>query len=827
MMTHRIPALLLSFLLLPAFFSMTLSAQDQPAKGDFFARKNIRAVRVQQAPKIDGILEDACWQGLPVASDFVEYAPNNGKPSEFTTEIRFAYNDEALYVAAMMYDPAPDSIDHQLGQRDQLEELNTDRMSVDILPYNDGLNMYEFKVSPAGVLSDVKYTAIGQDPAWEAVWECGTKINDKGWVAEFRIPFSSLRFPQVDEQVWGINIWRNVNRLNHWSTWCYVDNKSENIFKYYGELHGMTGISVPLRLSFSPFIASYADKQPEDKNPSYLFKGGMDLKYGLSESYTLDMILIPDFGQVQSDEEVLNLTPFEVKYDENRQFFTEGTELFNKCGIFYSRRVGSQPRDYLRPYYSLKEGEQVSKNPEETRLINATKVSGRNAKGLGIGLFNAMTSNSWAEISDSTGEQKRKFLTQPFTNYNVLVFDQNLPHNSYLTLINTNMSIPDGDYLANVTGMETSLYNKANSFQMIGQACLSQQFAAGSNPVRGHRLMLNGARPRGTLRYSFFRDQTDNHYDPNDMGYLSHRNIAYNEVKLSHFITQPVGKIINSETSLPVDYQTTFEKSLFQDFYAGISNYTTFTSYWSTYFMIESHPLGVHDFYEPRWEGWYYEIPAYTQMSCKINSDSRKRLMGVWSVDLINSPGNKLFTYALSLGARFRFSDRLSLEAQSKFQKENNNTGWADVLLTDPLAEPEIIFGRRDVTTIENVIYAQYIFSPVSAMTLKTRHYWSKAAYLSFHRLGDDGKLYPVDYSTNDMNFNVLTIDLAYRWHFAPGSELSLVWKNSIHVSNGAPEPDYWTSFSHTIREPQANSLSVKAIYYIDYLKVRSKLIRK
>jgi len=156
-----------------------------------------------------------------------------------------------------------------------------------------------------------------------------------------------------------------------------------------------------VRLSFSPYISGYAEKTPENKNWSYFLRGGLDLRYGINESYTLDMMLIPDFGQVQSDDQILNLTPFEVRYDERRQFFTEATEMFNKCGIFYTRRIGSMPRNYSAPYDSLKANEKVTTNPDETRIINATKISGRNSKGFGVGFFNAMTTNTWGTVQDT------------------------------------------------------------------------------------------------------------------------------------------------------------------------------------------------------------------------------------------------------------------------------------------------------------------------------------------------------------------------------------------------------------------------------------------
>ena len=195
------------------------------------ARKNIEAVRISVPPKIDGHPDEAIWKTAPVASDFVEYSPRSGTLPLVRTEIRFAYDDMALYILAVMYDPSPDSICREMGRRDQIEQLNTDYISFDILPYNDGLNMYEFKVSPANLQNDCKYSAIGQDITWDAVWESAAITTDSAWITEVKIPYSALRFPKIPEQVWGINMWRNFQRHHEYSTWSWVDNKSQDIFR--------------------------------------------------------------------------------------------------------------------------------------------------------------------------------------------------------------------------------------------------------------------------------------------------------------------------------------------------------------------------------------------------------------------------------------------------------------------------------------------------------------------------------------------------------------------------------------------------------------------
>jgi hypothetical protein len=260
------------------------------------AKKSIKAIRIATPPKIDATLNEPFWSECPVADKFVVYSPGNGTQPRYPSEIRFAYDDLALYISAVLFDDHPDSICKELGKRDQVEALNTDYISFDILPYNDQLNMYEFKVTPGNLQNDCKYTAVGVDPNWNAVWESAAKILDSCWVAEIKIPWSALRFPKVDKQVWGINMWRNFHRKQEFSTWTFVNNQTDEIFKYYGTLTGIDSIQPPLRLSLSPYLSGYVTKDPQ-QDWSYFIRGGLDLRYGINESYTLDMMLIPDFGR--------------------------------------------------------------------------------------------------------------------------------------------------------------------------------------------------------------------------------------------------------------------------------------------------------------------------------------------------------------------------------------------------------------------------------------------------------------------------------------------------------------------------------------------------
>ncbi len=822
----RLLSLFLATLILFTLSGARAGNTDRKLDSLSLARKDIRAVRTTVAPRIDGIMNDLVWQSAPAAGDFVEYAPRSATLPALPSAIRFAYDDLALYIFAVMYDPQPDSICRELGRRDQIESLNTDYISFDILPYNDGLNMYEFKVSPANLQNDCKYSATGQDISWDAVWESATAITDTAWTVEVKIPWSALRFPRTDEQVWGINMWRNIHRYHEYSTWSWVDNQSQDIFRYYGTLSGIRSVKPPVRLSFSPYISGYADKIPEVGNWSYIFRGGLDLRYGINESYTLDMMLIPDFGQVQSDDKVLNLTPFEIRYDEKRQFFTEATELFNKCEIFYTRRVGSTPRDFFKAY-DTRENEKVTRNPDQTRIINATKISGRNSKGLAFGFFNAMTTQTRATLQDTLTGDSRKVVTQPFTNYNVMVVDQNLKNNSYVTLINTNLWIPDHGYSANVTGMETTLKNRKNTFQVFGRFNLSQKYLRHGKPDLGHQYTVALSKPGGKFQYQVLRQETGNTYDPNDMGFLQYNNETYNRLRLSWYDYDPKGKVINSQSDLQVLYLTRYRPYEFKTLEANVGSMITFVKYWTTYFYAAIQPSGYNDFYEPREWGRVYKMPLNYTFSWNFASDARKPFRYHHNMGFLNSPENRNFSFWFGLTPRVRFSDRLSVTLDMQYQKDLNSFGWVG---TDAGTEPisTIYFGRRDLQTVSNVLNAKYIFSTKASLSLRARHYWSQARYFSFYTLEDHGSLAPSDFSGDmNINFNIFTADLQFVWYFAPGSEMSLMWKNVISQVGKDMEVNYFNDLALTMSSPQANSFSIRVLYYLDYLYLKKAFSKK
>ena len=332
--------------------------------------KSVNAIRTLVAPKIDGLLDDSCWASADIADGFIQRDLHPGLPSEQKTEVRILYDNVAIYVNAHCYDTSPDSILRELSTRDS--EANAETFGVFFDTYDDDINAFGFFVTSAGTQIDARYSDNGQDFNWNAVWMSAVKINKTGWDIELKIPYSALRFSKLDIQKWGLNIIRKVRRIRETSFWNSVDPKINALVRQFGHLEGLRNLKPPVRLSLTPYVAGIMNHYPYNdanvKDLTYNASGGMDVKYGLSDAFTLDMTLVPDFSQVQSDNQVLNLSPFEVQFQERRPFFTEGTELFNKGDLFYSRRVGGLPLNYNSVNSKLMDGEKVINNPSQTQL---------------------------------------------------------------------------------------------------------------------------------------------------------------------------------------------------------------------------------------------------------------------------------------------------------------------------------------------------------------------------------------------------------------------------------------------------------------------------
>lgn len=805
-------------------FYLIFAQQLLLAQGE---HKNIEAVRSNTAPKIDGVLEET-WLQAPAAKDWVMMEPRNfEKEREHQkSEIRFLYNDKALYVGAMFYDNAPDSILLEFSKRDEGNK-NCDWFGVWISPYNDAQNDFMFALTAAGVQLDSRSSGDNSDSNWDAVWNSAVNINEKGWSAEMEIPYSALRIPNTDVQEWGINMGREIRRYRENYSWNPIDITNSNYSSQAGVLRGIKNIDTPLRLSFMPYLSTYLDHKAGTTNTS--INGGLDLKYGINESFTLDMTLIPDFGQTVFDDEILNISPFEIRHNENRSFFTEGTELFNKSNLFYSRRIGASPSQYPE----MDSTEYISEIPANVQLLNATKVSGRNVNGLGIGVFNALTEKTFATIVDSLTGEERQVVVEPLSNYNVLVLDQILNNNSYITFTNTNVIRTGEARDANVEKLQVQIGTKDNSYTFYGDLSFSHIFE--DNAVEtGHASFLLFEKSSGNFRYMIAQNIESDKYQINDLGFLYNNNEFKHHGELSYHIFKPKGKLRKADFELGFSREMLYKPNKYVSTEIDLDSRIHLTNYFSSGISLEQSIGTTYDYFEARTDDWtnVFHIGPKTDLFWWNSTDYRKRFAGDLGFGYEAIPEFNAKSYHIRFSPRFRVNDHIFMTYVISHKLEHNNRGRLlddsyDVVMDENDA---LLFTRRNQKTITNVYQASAIINNKLSLDIKLRHYWSVLKQKEAFHL-DKGELIANDFALEDsdgnmlydINYNTWNIDFNCIWRFAPGSELNLQWKNAIKNAHGDAFLNPRQNLNKLFEEDQGNSISLKLVYYLDYLYLTSK----
>ncbi|MEJ6777106.1 MAG: DUF5916 domain-containing protein [Crocinitomicaceae bacterium] len=779
--------------------------------------------------KIDGELKEPHWKEADIVSNFIVNSPVYGGASEFISEIRLYYDSEAIYVGGILKDPSPDSVSYSLSQRDQVGNADWVRISID--PYGNNVNAFTFAVTAAGVEIDGLESIKSTDYLWNAVWKSATVKHIEGWSFEMRIPFSAIRFPNKEVQDWNLNFWRQVRRVREVSTWNAVDPNVFGEITQSGKLEGVKGIKSPIRLSFTPYATSYLVNSYDNSKAKQTWKsrlaGGMDLKYGLNDAFTLDMTLIPDFGQTASDNEVLNLGPFEVYYNENRPFFLEGTDLFNIGGVFYTRRIGGQPYNYESVYSDLDKGkgERVIRNAQQAPLINGTKVSGRTNKGLGIGIFNALEGRVEAIIEDSNGVH-RNIETNPLTNYNVFVLSQNLKNNSTVSLVNTNVMRSGRAHDANVTAGTVDLYTFDGKYRISSNLKVSSIFR--DKPEYGHALSSGIRKVAGTWRYGFSYGEESDKFNPNDLGFLYNNNSRFYDVDISWNDFKPTKHFYRRSAFLSFQYEELYKPQLFS--YLNVNTYLAGLHKKQLYTRITANinPFGSVDHFESRQFGKEVKFNPNVMLKWFFTSDYSKRFALDGDFWFKKFFGRKQYGTGIYISPRFRVSDRMFLVWETRLEFIKKDYGF--VASKEESYEDVILIGFRDRDVVVNKLSTEFSFTKRMGFDLQFRHYWQQVDYINFATLQDDASMVVNEYnpledsgeSAHNTSYNAFTLDLNYRWVFMPGSELRIVYKNNIFHSKTDLDASYFRTFDSLFDEPQVNSISMKLLFYIDAIYFRS-----
>ncbi|MDD2985174.1 DUF5916 domain-containing protein [Flavobacterium sp.] len=780
------------------------------AQTAFSQKKTANAKRTAENILIDGKLNETAWDNVPVANEFICFEPDNGalEQENQKTEIKIIYTDNAVYIGAVLYDNQPHKIDKEITQRDNFG--TSDIFGVFLNGFNDGQQDFRFLVTASGVQLDCLATENGEDYSWDAIWNSEVRITDTGWIVEMEIPYAALRFSKNQIQTWGLNFFREIKRNRYSYTWNPIDRAKGATINQAGILEGITNINTPTRLFFIPYTSGYVESVNNETTSTG--KVGMDIKYGLNDSFTLDAILIPDFGQTAFDNVELNLGPFEQQFNENRPFFTEGTDLFSKGDLVYSRRIGGPPASYP----NTGENETVTEYPNTVDLINAVKISGRTADGLGIGFLNAATQKTYATIKNTETNEVRKELVEPFTNYNVLVFDQRFNQNSSVSFINTNVS-RFGDFRdANVTGLVYDINTKGNKFNVSGDLEMSSIYD--DEKPNGYTAYLNLGKTFGKYRYSLATKYVSKDFDPNDLGINFVTNYHNLYANFNYRIINPT-KWYNSfriNTNYYVEIENTTGKLQDNWINANVNSSTVKNDYFGYGFLIS--PVVTYNFYEPRVPGRYLAVPATGNAFIFFSSNYNRR----FAIDI--EPSFRYFdqenrrNYDLFVSPRYRFNDKFTLIYNVNVSKQNSDIGWVDQV------GENIILAERDRFTFTNGFSGKYALNNKMTLNLTSRYYWSYAENKKFHTLQDDGTfiINPNYTADKDSNFTIWNFDVSYSWWFAPGSQITALYRNNAQLFSNNIDKNFGSNLDTFLDDDLNHIISISLRYFIDYNKAKN-----
>ena len=775
-------------------------------------KKSVSTKKTAENISIDAELNEESWKNAEIATDFVSLEPKNGTPipEEFKTEVKILYSDDAIYIGAALYDPNPEKILKELVERDNIG--TSDFFGVFINGYNDGQQEFRFFVTAANGQIDTNFTSSeGEDGSWNAIWESNAKITDFGYVIEMKIPYAALRFPEQEQQTWGLNFFREVRRERQKYTWSPIDNKIGAISQQAGILTGIEKIKTPTRLFLIPYSSFYLSGSEAQKTKGEL-KGGLDVKYGINDAFTLDAILVPDFGQTKFDNVILNLGPFEQQFNENRPFFTEGTDLFSKGNLLYSRRIGATPNLDL----NLDENERILEMPSAINLLNALKISGRDKDGLGIGFLNAITERTTATAYNEITNNSREVVISPLTNYNVTVFDQRFNQNSSVTFINTNVT-RDGSFRdANVSGLLFNLNNKDNSYNLSGEVKTSSIYDEKSS--NGLNTSLYFADTNGKFRYSFGGNYVSKDYQVNDLGINFRTNYYSFSGNTSYRILNP-NKTFNT---FRVNLNSYFEfYTPTNQIQASNLNVNLNSTNKKNHFFgggINFNPFKNYDYYEPRVTDRFFVNPENIGGWFYFSSNYNNKFAIDFEPFLTHVINENRYESGVNISPRYRFSDKFSLVYSFNYFKLKNDIGWID------FENSNIIFARRDRDTYTNSITSKFSISSEMNFNLSVRHYWSLAENNKINNLNEDGSLSTnTTYTGNrNSNFSTWNLDLSYSWWFAPGSQMSILYRNNASTFERQINKDFGSNFSNLFEDNLNHVLSVSVRYFIDYNQAKN-----
>ncbi len=734
--------------------------------------KVAQALRTDNPPIIDGDLSDDCWQSCPVTEDFIQSSPVEGaKPSQ-STRVRFVYDDEALYLSFNCLDDNPSLIVANTGRRDNSNQSDVIYFAFD--SRHDHLSSYVFGLSAAGTQLDIFLSGDNNDDSsWDAVWESGLRIHEKGWSGEMRLPFGVFRFVEKEEMVWGLLVKREIPRLHEEIEWMPMKEGEQGLVSRAGHLIGLEDIHTRHALERLPYLATSYHTEPGEE-VDWRFRAGGDFKWGLSSHVTLNATVNPDFAQVEADPAELNLTAFETFFPEKRPFFIEGRDIFATnpyLNAFHSRRIGREPQRF-----DLEDGDEVLEWPSNTTILGAAKITGKTDNGATFGILSALTDEEFAQVLDED-EQERNRLVEPMSHYFVgNVAKESLEGRHRIRLMATSI-LRRNDYASSSFSFGNS-WRSQNGFQSSGQTIVGSRVIEDHEEIGGMGWNLwydGGGR---NVKFGVWTHNVDPTLELNDLGYLNRNAYRSNGIWMKLEAFKPHGPFRTLETHLELNYDTSWNWNKLDH---GLRLETDFElkNFWA--FGLET---GLQNQHYDDWETWDSDGnqgPLTLRRGnvwgvLWVHSPQRQKLFGLWRliVQEFNDGGGGFRT---SGELAWRLGEKMNLSVEPQWRHVTQDAQFVEEI------DGDYIFAELEQRSLD--ITARFNFSFSNKLTLET-YLQPFMAWGDYERyrvlLAEGGRDFTLSTHGDpgyDFTMESLNLNAVFRWEYRPGSTLYLVWARS------------------------------------------------
>ncbi len=779
-------------------------------------------------PKIDGLLDDDIWSLGEWQGSFTQQQPVGNVPATEKTWIKILYDRSSLFVAIVCEDSEPEKIRDIFTRRDGFGGEVT---GIALDSYFDKRTAFEFNVSAAGQKMDLKHLGDYQwDFNWNGVWDGASSVNDSAWIAEMRIPFSQLRYADQEEHIWGMHVWRWNSRKHEEDQWQFIPLEAPAMVYLFGELHGIKNIRQSRQVEFLPYASAGYDL-PGDAPGLFLPNAGLNAKVGISSDFTLDLSINPDYGQVEADPSVLNLSSFETFYDEKRPFFMEGNEIFDfGLGgdiLYYSRRIGSSPR-----YPGDLDGREVSEVPRNTTILGAVKFTGKTSKGLSLGVVNGLSAPEYGRLEETT-EEGRALRVAPLSNYFATRVKRDFSEGNTVvggmfSLVNRratdsilNTLLPTAAFSG---GLDLLHYWKnknyyfqvksiASQLQGSREAILGKQLShihqfqrpdadylevdSTREQLGGHGGLIELGKKGGNFNFNLTGQYRSPGLNLNDMGYLRQSDFFGQGAEISYKMNEPGLWVRNYVINFGQEARWSLGGENIQN-RAGVDFLVKSIRNW-TYQVQYFHDFSHLDTRELR-GGPAIRVDGEHQSGFSISSDYAKDFSGGFGAHA-NSYNVKGSHQEMIHGSltwlpvrKIKLSARASLNVLKYHQHYVN-------------AQPEDIggnylVGQIDRQTTSLTFRAEVFFTPEMSLQYYGSPYYSVGSFDEFSRVNQAGskeidqRLEAIDaaydlvqnnYSFDDLDetfsfgnpdfsFMQFRSNLVFRWEYNLGSTLYLVW---------------------------------------------------